>query len=250
MSLGQWLFLGGATFLAFFLKGITGFGNTVVMSPLYLKVVSPTVVTPVDLLFSIPTNAWIFLHHKNHVKVREMIPVVSLMFLGMLPGALLLKHINVQWFKLALGLLIIGIAIDRYHHKYMAHGRLNKSKYLRLFLSLFSGLTVGMFGIGLPIAAYLTRTSKDNKAFKGQLSLVFLCENLIRTVVYSIIGLFTLLTLKIAVVMIPSVLLGLYTGMKVCDRVQERYVDYLIVGLLCVIGFNLILQNISIIRHL
>ncbi len=243
MSLGEWLILGSITLVAYFIKGISGFGNTVIMSPLYVQVLPPTVVTPIDLMFSIPTNTFLFFKNKQHVKVKALLPVILFMAIGAIPGAFLLKYMNVTLFKLLLGGLIVGIAIDRVHHKYMKHGALNKNRWLMIGLGLFSGLTVGMFGIGLPIAAYLTRTSASVKAFKGQITFIFLCENLFRAVLYISLGLLTKQIFVYVALLCPFVFVGLYGGHKLSGRIKEVYSDVVIVLLLVVTGLNMMVVN-------
>jgi uncharacterized membrane protein YfcA len=243
MTLSEWLLLGGITLLAYFIKGISGFGNTVIMSPLYVQILPPTIVTPIDLLFSIPTNIFIYYKNHKHVVVKQLLPVIALMAIGAVPGALLLKFMNVELFKALLGLLIVGIAIDRVHHKYMKHGKLNKRLWLKLVLGIFSGLTVGMFGIGLPIAAYLTRTSESVKAFKGQITFIFLCENLFRLFLYIGLGLITLEVFKYVLYLCPFVALGLYFGHLLSRKVKDVFTDVVIVALLVVIGTNMFLSN-------
>ena len=46
------------TLLAYFVKGLTGFGNTLVMNSLLSLFKENRFITPIDLMLSIPTNTY------------------------------------------------------------------------------------------------------------------------------------------------------------------------------------------------
>ncbi len=228
------------------IKGMTGFGNTVVMSPMYAYVISPKMTTPIDLLFSLPTNGWLFLKNRQHVKVSYIGPIILLMLVGTLPGALLLKYIDVTLMKLVLGVFIVIISADMFHHKYMKHEKLKPRPWLKVVFGIGSGITVGMFGISIPIAAYLTRSSSEPDVFKGRLSAIFLIDNIIRIILYTVLGIFTSPVLQLVILLAPAVMGGMYLGMFIARKLSIEWVNKLIIAMLAILGANLAISNIKV----
>lgn len=77
----QNIYLFISTLFAYFTKGITGFGNTLVMGSLFSFVVSNRLTTPVDLLFGIPTNTYMAWKERKNISLKIVIPL-SLMLLA------------------------------------------------------------------------------------------------------------------------------------------------------------------------
>lgn len=241
MEIMDYILLAMMTFIAYMVKGMTGFGNTVIMAPMYAQIVSPKIITPIDLVFSLPTNTALYIKNRQHVKVKKVASIIVLMLIGSIPGALILKYVEVELLKVLLGILIVGISLDLYHHKYMRHNKLKPNKGLKIFFSLLAGLTVGMFGISLPIAVYLNRASKSPDEFKGGLSLVFLADNVIRTTLYIVLGLFTADILRLAFMLLPVVFIGMAVGMWLSSRIAAIWIDKMIILMLLILGMKLIL---------
>jgi uncharacterized membrane protein YfcA len=100
--------------LAYFVKGITGFGNTLVMGSLFSFAVSNRLTTPLDLLFSIPTNTFIAWRERKNISLKVVIPLSLMLLAGILPGTFLLKTGNDRILKAGLGIVIVGIAIEMF----------------------------------------------------------------------------------------------------------------------------------------
>jgi len=97
---------------------------------------------------------------------------------------------------------------------------------------------------GALLAAYVSRVTDDSNAFKGNISAVFIMDGTFRIVLYSVLGLLTLDTVKTAAMLLPFAALGLFAGMK-CSRVlDEKWVRRLTSVLLVLSGVSLIAVNL------
>lgn len=76
----------------------------------------------------------------------------------------------------------------------------------------------GLFGVGALLAVYITRMTDNNEEFKCNISAVFLVENTFRIVVYLILGVFTIASLKQALMMFPFMFIGLFAGMRLTEN--------------------------------
>lgn len=84
------------------------------------------------------------------------------------------------------------------------------------------------------------RVTDNSSAFKGNLCIVFLIDNLFRLVMYSVTGIITVDTLKQSVILIPFMGLGLYLGMKGSSFLDEKKIKKLVIIMLILSGISLI----------
>lgn len=101
-----------STLLAYFVKGITGFGNTLVMGPLFSFVVSNRLTKPVDLIFSIPTNIYVAWRERKNISLKVVIPISIMLLVGIIPGTLFLKVGDDRILKSMLGIVVVGMALE------------------------------------------------------------------------------------------------------------------------------------------
>ena len=134
--------------------------------------------------------------------------------------------------------MIIAIGLEMLFREYM--GSAKKSQILLSVIGVLSGILCGLYGIGALLAAYMGRVTDNSSAFKGNLCIVFLIDNLFRLVMYSVTGIITVDTLKQSVILIPSMGLGLYLGMKGSSFLDEKKIKKLVIIMLILSGISLI----------
>ena len=108
----QFIFLVIATLISYIIKGITGFGNTVIMVPFFSFILTSKQITPIDLLFSIPINAFLFIRDKKSFSLKIVIPLAIMLLIGDVIGAMFLQNTDDRILKLILSLFIIIIGIE------------------------------------------------------------------------------------------------------------------------------------------
>ena len=97
---------------------------------------------------------------------------------------------------------------------------------------------------GALLAAYVSRVTEGGGSFKANISAVFIVDNTFRIVLYSVLGLLTLDTLKSALLLIPFALLGLFAGIQCSSRMDETLGRKITSVLLVLSGISLILKNL------
>jgi uncharacterized membrane protein YfcA len=173
---------------SYFIKGITGFGNTLVMAPLFSFVVSNRFTTPVDLLISIPTNSYLVWKNRKDLDFKTVAPLSLTLLAGVIPGILLLKTGNDLLLKSILGIVIIALGIEMLYRKPGQPGAGKGNKILLVVVGLVSGVLAGMYGISAFLVAYISRTSADRGQFRANLCSLFLVDNIFRLFWYSATG--------------------------------------------------------------
>lgn len=227
-----------AAVCAYFIKGLCGFANTLVFSTILSFSTNNVNISPVELVLGFPSNIMISYKERKSVDWKVCIPLAGLVLLGDIPGILMLKNTDTQVIKGIFGFVIIAIGLEMLFREYM--GSAKKSQILLIVIGVLSGILCGLYGIGALLAAYMGRVTDNSSAFKGNLCIVFLIDNLFRLVMYSVTGIITVDTLKQSVILIPFMGLGLYLGMKGSSFLDEKKIKKLVIIMLILSGISLI----------
>lgn len=238
----MYLFLSSG--VAYFTKGITGFGNTLVLASLFSFIVPNRLTTPVDLFLSIPTNSILVWKNRKSLSLKLAAPLAIMVLLGAIPGTLLLKAGDDTFLKSILGLVIMGIALEMLFRKPVANENKAKNPVWFLATGIISGVLAGLYGISALLVSSISRNTHNREAFRANLCLVFLVDNLFRLGVYIATGIITFDVIRLSLYIAPAVLLGLWAGMKVDKRLNEATVKIAIICLLLISGAALLLRNL------
>jgi uncharacterized membrane protein YfcA len=243
----QNLFLFCATLAAYLIKAITGFGNTLVMGSLFSFVVANRITTPIDLVFSIPTNMYMVWKERKSISLKVVIPLSIMLLMGIIPGTFLLK-LGSDWIlKTILGVVIVGLAIEMLTRK-PDSGEVKKTNPLFLVsIGIVSGILAGMYGIGALLVAYISRTTNNRSAFRGNICCIFLVDNIFRFFMYLYTGILTKEVFMLALILSPAVIIGMLVGGKLDSHMKDETVRKTVITLLLVSGTTLFIK--SLINH-
>lgn len=238
------IYLFVVVFIAFFIKGITGFGNTLVMAPLFSFMVPNKFTTPVDLLISIPTNAYLVWKNRRSINYKTVAPLSIMLLVGVVPGIMLLKSGNDLVLKSVLGVVIVALGIEMLYRKPAQQVAVKGNKAFLAMVGLISGVLAGMYGISAFLVAYISRTSTDRSQFRANLCSLFLVDNIFRLFWYSAAGILTIDILRFTIFIAPAVVLGMYFGTKVDTGLKEETVRKATIYLLLVSGAVLLIRSV------
>lgn len=240
----QNIFLFISALFAYFVKGITGFGNTLVMGPLFSFVISNRLITPVDLLLSIPTNIYIVWRERKNISMKVVIPLSIMLLAGIIPGTFLLEVGNDWILKSILGVIIVGIAIEMLTRKPNISGTTKTNPILLIFIGIMSGILAGLYGIGVLLIAYISRTTDNKSEFRANICCVFLVDNIFRFFLYLYTGILNKEAFSMTLFLLPAVIIGMMIGVKVDSNMKEETVKKSVVVLLIISGTVLFLKSI------
>lgn len=236
-----------AAFAAMFVKGLSGFGNTLVFAPLMNFQYDSRLISPVDLLIGFPANAFMAWRERKSISWKLALPLIVLIYLGLIPGTFFLTIGDVRLLKVILGVAIVLLGIEMLLRDRAVAGRSQmKSNPLVLAIIGFgSGILCGMFGVGAFMTAYLNRTASNSSQFRANFCMVFFMENIARFCLYLYSGVLTLESLKFAVIIFPAVMAGLAAGIAASKKIPEKHAKKVVSVLLVLTGLSLTLQNIG-----
>lgn len=227
-----------AAVFAYFVKGLCGFANTLVFSSILSFSANNINISPVELVLGLPSNIAISYKERKSVDWKVCLSLAGLVLLGDIPGILMLKNTDTQVIKGIFGFVIIVIGLEMLFREYI--GSAKKSQLLLIVIGVLSGILCGLYGIGALLAAYIGRVTDSSSAFKGNLCIVFLIDNLFRLIMYGVTGIITMETLKQSMILVPFMALGLFLGMKGSHFLNEEKIKKLVIFMLILSGVSLI----------
>lgn len=239
----QNIFLFISTMLAYFTKGITGFGNTIVMGSLFSFMISNRLTTPVDLIFSIPTNIYMVWRERKSISLKVVIPLSIMLLVGIIPGTLLLKVGKDRILKSILGIVVMAMALEMLTRKSIKNEIKKNNMALLAIIGVISGVLAGLYGIGALLVAYISRTTDNKSTFRGNICCVFLVDNVFRFILYLFTGILNKEVLMLTIFLSPAVLFGMFIGIKVDSNMKEETVKKSVIALLIISGITLLLKN-------
>lgn len=232
-----------AALAAFFIKGLCGFANTLVFQSILSFSVNNASISPIELVLGFPGNAILTWQNRKSLDPKVFLPLTALMLAGNIPGALMLKNMDGRIVKVIFGAAIIFIALDML----LGQGRERREpkKWMTAAVGIAAGVLSGLFGVGALLAAYVSRVTDTGSEFKANVSAVFLAENVFRVFLYTMLGMITVDVLKTALLLMPAMLAGLFAGIAVSRKIDDKAIKKLVLLLLIFSGIVLILQNIG-----
>lgn len=233
-----------AALLGYFVKGVAGIGNTLVVTSMMAYTRTNAEITPVELLLCVPTNLVVTWVNRRAIDWKLSLPPLCMVLAGDVLGVLLLKNVDVSALKTIFGVVLILLSAEMLWRE--LHGKSGQRPHptLMLLLGISAGVLCGMFGIGALLAAYFARVTTDDATYKGSISMIFAVENMFRIVAYSLTGLLTTASLINAAMLLPFMAAGLFLGIKVGDRLNARTMRLVITVLLLISGVPLLLTSL------
>jgi len=228
---------------AYFIKGLCGFANMLVFSAILSFGAANADISPIGLLLGLPTNLILTWKNRKSLDAKVFIPLSALVLAGSIPGAFMLKNVDVRSVKLIFGVVVVLLGAEMLMREYSQKAA-RSSRLMLVFIGVLAGLMCGLFGVGAMLAAYVGRVTDNGAAFKANISAVYIVENTFRIILYSALGLLTAETLKAFLLLVPFVLFGLFAGIKCSRIVDEKPIKKLTALLLTLSGISLVVKNL------
>lgn len=238
------LFIFFIQLFSYTVKGLVGFGNPLISSPLLSMRLDNVLITPGTLLLDTPINGYIAWKNRRSFSWRAILPILLMNLLGVVPGALLLRS-SLPWvLKTLLGLVVTALGLE------MATRARRKAPagevvfWKQAVVAVLSGACAGLFGINMFLVAYLERTAKDYNAFKGSLCFLFLGENVFRLCVYLAGGLMTTQALLFGAATLPAAALAMVLSNLLAPRLDETKLKHGAIVLFILGGVSIIIKSV------
>lgn len=228
--------------LAYFVRGISGFGSGLIAVPLLaLRFPLPEVV-PFILITDFSASALVGGVTFKHVAWTEIRRLLPLSLIGVVLGASLLVSLPPA---LLLGILALFILVFALRSLLIKAGAFKPVSTAWAYPAALTGGAVGgLFGTGgPPYVIYLSHRIEDKSSLRATLSGLFFLEGLIRIITFLAIGLLAGGEVWInCLLAAPFIIAALYAGSHVHARLSNAQMTRLIGALLLLSSAALLLK--------
>lgn len=241
-------------FLSAFIHGVVGFAFALTALPLLALVFSVKEAVPLMALYSLIVNIvmLVLMKEKNIFRV-PFIFLFSILF-GVVIGIHGFILVSEIFLRVLLFVTILLFLILEFYKIKVEHG--NYRKYtdvinVELFkhpFSLISGFIAGLLGgllntPGPPLIICLSFFKLNKNLFKATLQLILAFTAFSAVLNHFIVGNITSKTLKLFILNMPFVLIGLFLGQKLYNRLTTKFYYYLVNLMLLISGVLLLIKN-------
>ncbi|MEX2240981.1 MAG: sulfite exporter TauE/SafE family protein [Burkholderiales bacterium] len=234
-----WTF--AVVFVAYALRGATGFGAGVVSIPLLLLALPLPVVIPLVTAMGMLASFGQALHQRRWVDWAALRKLLVPSLLGVAAGLWLFSALDPELLLRALALFIIGYALWGYLPRRNARAA---PSWLGPLAGALGGFVATVFGgmAGPLYAVYLRTCALDKARFRATMSFALLCLAALRAAGYGGLGYYEARVLWLLAAAIPVVAVAMIAGDRWHARLDEARFGHVVAALLAASGAALLFK--------
>jgi hypothetical protein len=228
-------------FVAYALRGATGFGAGVVSIPLLLLALPLPVVIPLVTAMGMLASFGQALHQRRWVDWAALRKLLVPSLLGVAAGLWLFSALDPELLLRALALFIIGYALWGYLPRRNARAT---PSWLGPLAGALGGFVATVFGgmAGPLYAVYLRTCALDKTRFRATMSFALLCLAALRAAGYGGLGYYEARVLWLLAAAIPVVAVAMIAGDRWHARLDEARFGHVVAALLAASGAALLFK--------
>jgi len=216
------LLLASITFIAAVVNGALGYGFSSITVPLALLFLENRVLNPALVLIEVALNAYVLWVNRRAAAAiwRRVSTIIIGLVPGIIVGTIIIARVNPGWLRFATFVVLLPLILIQ------AAGYRRPIRAEHAFGFLF-GTAVGvLYSVttisGPPLAVMLSNQGLVLHEFRAALGLIRLAESSLTGVSYQMAGLLTTDSLRLAMAIVPSVLIGVPIGAWVIRHVRAE----------------------------
>lgn len=231
-SFFQWLsIILGASIIGISKAGVKGIDmlNITLMAIVFGSKASTGVVLPLLCVADILA----VIYYKRNVQWNHFWRLIPPMIIGMLLAMWFGKDINEGLFKNLMIAIILSTIILMLYTEFKKNLKFPNSLYFSTFMGLVAGVTTMLGNLaGAFSNIYFLSLKLTKKEFIGTAAWVFLVINILKMPMQIFVWKnIDLETIKLDILLLPALLIGFYTGLKIVSKINEILFRRLIITL-------------------
>ncbi len=240
LPLAQIVFSIVIIFIAYVIKGLSGFGSGLVAIPLLAFMFPLDFIVPAFGLLSYIGTIIQSISLRKHAVWRDIWPLLPFSLLGISVAIWLLVSIDANILTMALGVFVLLYSIYSLASSTQPSG----GRRWAILAGSFGGLVGALFSTGGPFyVLYLKMRGLEKSAFRATIASIFLIDGGIRIVGYASTGLYTAQVLLLIAVLLPVLLIAMYVGNHLHVKIEQKRFNQVLSILLMVSGLMLIIKS-------
>jgi uncharacterized protein len=232
------LFL-AATFFGGLTSGLTGFAAGLVVSGVWLHIISPIQTAVLIAAYGVVNQGYGIWKVRHALKWRRVLPFVIGGAVGVPLGAYLLTYANPVYLRIGVGVLLVAYAT--YNLARPACSPVNSNATADLGIGVMNGLLGGLTGLGGVISTVWVQLGGGPKdAQRAVFQPVLFMTMTMTTLTFAASGhLFNDGVFKLFLLGLPALLVGLWVGVFLYGKLDDAAFRKVILVLLLVSGLSL-----------
>ncbi|MFT6875015.1 MAG: putative membrane protein YfcA [Granulosicoccus sp.] len=231
------LYSAAIIFVAYFVRGIAGFGSGLVAIPLLLLIHPLTIVVPVVITLDFLGSLAQGLKNREKICWSEISPLLPFTLLGCGTALMLFKTADTDTLTSALAVFIIVFAL----YQLLPLPALKGSKLWSIPAGFLGGLMGTLFGTGGPFyMIYLSVRSLDKLQLRSSFAAYFFVDGTIRLVGFALIGLLNTDVFLFLLKCLPVAAFALFFGGKAHVTISNQTFKFFISLILVYSGYRLL----------
>lgn len=229
-----------ATFLGGFTSGLTGFAAGLVVSGIWLHIITPLQTAVLIAAYGVVNQSYGIWKVRKALQWRRIFPFVIGGSIGVPLGAYLVTYLNPAYVRIGVGALLI--LYSAYNLVRPAIAPIKSNGAVDTGIGVLNGLLGGLTGLGGVISTIWVQLGGGAKdAQRAIFQPVLFLTMTMATLTFASAGhLFNADILKLFFIGLPALLLGLWFGVRLYGRLDDAAFRKAILVLLLVSGFSLV----------
>jgi hypothetical protein len=228
-------------FVAYALRGATGFGAGVVSIPLLLLALPLQVVIPLVTAMGMLASFAQAVHQRRFVDWAALRKLLIPSALGVAAGLWLFKALDPEILLRALAVFIIGYALWGYLPRRAVRPA---PAWLGPLAGALGGFVATVFGgmAGPLYVVYLRTRALDKASFRATMSFALVCLSTLRAAGYGGLGFYDARVLWLLAAALPVLVVAMIAGDRWHARLDEARFGHVVAALLAVSGLALLFK--------
>jgi uncharacterized membrane protein YfcA len=228
-----------AAFCGGLVSGISGFAMGLVVSGVWLHIITPSQNALLIVLCGLVTQAAGIWRVRHAIRWQTVLPFILGGAIGVPLGTALLTSVNQETLRITIGvLLVLFSAYGLIRPKFTpVEAGVPAELGVGVVNGLIGGLT-GLGGIAVTIWSQLRGGAKD--AQRAIFQPVLFSTFLMTAISFAFVGAYTPDTMKLYAFALPALIVGVWCGLKLYGKLNDEAFRRVILTLLLAAGFSLV----------
>lgn len=230
-----------ATFVGGFVSGFSGFAMGLVVSGIWLHIITPIQTAALIAGYGLLTQGYGIAKLRHELSWQNIWPLVMGTAIGIPIGVMLLTHINPGYLRFGVGVLLVLYAIYSLVRPQIKAMKIDAPTdvAIGIFNGMLGGLT-GLGGIISTISCQLRGWSKDKQ--RAVFQPVLFAAFVIISISQLMAGSYTADTVKLYGIGLPFMIAGIWIGFKLYGTINDETFRKTVLLLVLVAGVSLIVS--------
>lgn len=224
-------------FTANVIQAITGFAGTLLAMPLSMMLIGVHEAKVILNIMAVLSCLILASKSRKHIQPKILLNIIAWMAVGMVFGIWIFEHLSLNILLPFYAVMIILIALK----KLLIKNEIKMSKWMLNGVLLAAGIIHGMFVAGgALLVVYASTVLKNKENFRATVAAVWVVLNTGLMISDFVQGYMTPGVIKMAGISILPLLLAIYVGNKIHERIDQKVFMKITYALLLASGISIL----------